>query len=411
MTIKKLLEYVLAAVGTTGLAKAPALALRKRRLNTFLRGEKKYRFPSFVNPHMSFIIPVFNGAHHTLECLLSILRVADGSYEVIIVDDGCSDETTALLSYFENVRVHRNPQNLGFLRSVNAGAKLAIGQYLVLINNDARLVEGSLVAALDVYETENNCGLMGARVRHVSGGLQEAGCMIYRDGTTNGYLRYQPEGDLRAMFQRDVDYCSGVFAIIARRHFESLGGLDEAYAPAYFEETDFCMRLRKKGLRCIFYPRLLVDHFEFGSSINSRAARQMIEDRRSLFLKRWAVTLHQQNFFPHEKSQIIERAALRLLPHPRNLLVFDANLDFPKDCQIAEKKLGHVTVYLLNGNAEIMKRLVAKMGVRVALAFGDWKQLRRFIKERAGIYDMLEVLTYMKPKQIAKLRSDMQLRS
>ena len=411
MSIAHLFKYLLAAFGTIGFAKAPALTLRKRQLNTFLRGEKKYRFPSFANPRMSFIISVFNGAYHTLECLMSILRVADGSYEVIIVDDGCSDETTALLSYFENVRVRRNPQNVGFLRSVNAGAKLAIGQYLVLINNDARLVEGSLVAALDVYEAENNCGLMGARVRHVSGGLQEAGCMIYQDGTTNGYLRYQPEGDLRAMFQRDVDYCSGVFAIIARRHFESLGGLDEAYAPAYFEETDFCMRLRENGLRCIYYPRILVDHFEFGSSANSGAARQMIEDRRSLFLKRWAGTLHKQNFFPLEKSQITERAALRLLPHPRELLIFDANLDFPKDGQIADKNVGHITVYLLNGNAKIMKRLVAKAGVRVALAFGDWKQLRRFIKERAGIYDMLEVLTDMKPKQIAKLRSDMQLRS
>ena len=60
-------------------------------------------------------------------------------------------------------------------------------------------------------------------------------------------MRYQPEDDLRALFQRDVDYCSGVFAIIARRHFEALGGLDEAYALAYFEGTDFCMRLRGKG--------------------------------------------------------------------------------------------------------------------------------------------------------------------
>ena len=64
--------------------------------------------------------------------------------------------------------------NLGFLRSVNTGAALAQGQYHVLLNNDARLIEGSPSSALDRLEAESNCGFMGARVRHVSGGLQEA---------------------------------------------------------------------------------------------------------------------------------------------------------------------------------------------------------------------------------------------
>ncbi|HEY5363268.1 MAG TPA: hypothetical protein VIJ49_03635 [Aestuariivirga sp.] len=73
---------------------------------------------------------------------------------------------------------------------------------------------------------------MGARVRHVSGGLQEAGCIIYQDGTPNGYLRYEREDDLRALFQRDVDYCPGVFAIITQRQYEVLGGVGEAYAPS-----------------------------------------------------------------------------------------------------------------------------------------------------------------------------------
>ncbi len=142
--------------------------------------------------------------------------MADGSYEAIVIDDGSTDETTELLTYFENVRVHKNSHNQGFLRSVNTGAALAQGQYLVLLNNDARLIEGSLSSALDRFEAEGNCGLMGARARHVSGGLQEAGCIIYQDGTTNGYLRYEREDDLRALFQRDLDYCSGVFAIITQ---------------------------------------------------------------------------------------------------------------------------------------------------------------------------------------------------
>ena len=160
MKVKNLVNYIIAAAGTTGLAKAPALALRKRLLKNYLTSPSPSRaaFAHAANPRISFIIPVFNGAHHTLECLLSILRVADCSCEVIVVDDGSNDETQALLSRFENIRIHCNVQNLGFLRSINVGAKLARGEYLVLVNNDARLVEGSLAAALEVYESEKIVG-------------------------------------------------------------------------------------------------------------------------------------------------------------------------------------------------------------------------------------------------------------
>ena len=407
--MRRLLNYLVAAVGTTGLAKAPALAVRKRRLKAFLRSGHKHDFPLSPRPRISFVIPVYNGAHHTLECLLSILNVADSLYEVIVVDDGCSDETATLIAQFGNVRLHHNEKNLGFLRSINAGAKLAKGQYLVLINNDARLVEGSLSTALDRYQAEKNCGLMGARVRHVSGGLQEAGCIIYQDGTTNGYLRYRSDDDLRAMYQRDVDYCSGVFAIIARQHFESLGGLDEIYAPAYFEETDFCMRLREKGLRCIYNPQLLVDHFEFGSSANAKAARQMIEVRRALFLKRWSETLRRQSFFPREAAETIEKAALRLLPHPRRLIILDANAAASLEAPVFDTKTGHATLYVLNGTDKFMKRLVAKTDLNVALASGNQRQLKRFLKRRLGIYDTVESSTDVEPNLIADLRNLLQL--
>jgi hypothetical protein len=260
----------------------------------------------------------------------------------------------------------------------------------VLLNNDARLLEGSLSAALNLYESENNCGLMGARVSHVSGGLQEAGCIIYQDGTTNGYLRYQPEDDLRALFQRDVDYCSGVFAIIARRHFELLGGLDEAYAPAYFEETDFCMRLREKGLRCIYNPRLMIDHFEFGSSAMAKAARQKIEVRRGIFLNRWTGVLKAQGYFAKEQTESIEAAALRLLPHPRRLVVLDARSALAEAPDFLPKSIGHVTFYVVNGNRSLLKRLVVKADMRVAFACGNRRQLRLFARSRVGFFGALE---------------------
>ena len=405
MNIANLARYVLAVAGTSDLAKLPALAIRRRRLQSFmLRGEKR-RFPYHANPRVSFVIPVFNGAYHTLECLLSILRLADSTYEVIIVDDGCSDETIALLGRFDNVRLHRNEKNIGFLRSINAGSKLAKGEYLILFNNDARLVEGSLNEAINAYECEKNCGFMGVRVRHVSGGLQEAGCIIYQDGTTNGYLRYQREDDLRALFQRDVDYCSGVFAIVARLQFQDLSGLDEAFAPAYFEETDFCMRLRQKGLRCIYYPRLLIDHFEFGSSANAKASRRMINERREKFLSRWKPTLQLQRFFPREGMADIDSAALRLLQHPCRLLIVDENSIKSLNPQVFAGNSGHTTIYVLGGKSKLLKLLFAKFDVRVAWALGNRDQLKRFVSRRQGVYDVIEAKTEFGTEFLSELRN------
>lgn len=409
MKIGALLSYMIAAVSTTGIAKAPALALRKRRLKAFLSSSRSYTFPTSPHPRASFVVTVFNNAHHTLECLLSVLRMAEGAYEVIIIDDGSSDETLLMLARFKNVKVHRNAQNLGYLRSVNVGAELARGQYLVLINSDARLIQCNLTAALDSYEAEENCGMMGARVRHVGGGLQEAGSIIYQDGTTNGYLRYQSENDPRAMYQRDVDYCSGVFAIIARQHFESLKGFDEAYAPAYFEETDYCMRLREKGLRCIYNPHLLVDHFEFGSSKNAKTARKMIEMRRSIFLARWAETLKAQQFFPRESSKTRDSAALRLLPHPRRLVILDAKAAGSPDIQSMCENKGHLTFFVLGGTTGSIKRMIAKTGRDVAWFCGSRGQLRRFVRGSAGVFDVLDASANVDADFVIGLRKSIAL--
>ncbi|MEO9167381.1 MAG: hypothetical protein ABI230_03165 [Aestuariivirga sp.] len=94
----------------------------------------------------------------------------------------------------------------------------------------------------------------------------------------------------------------------------------------------------------------------------------MIEERRSLFLKRWAETLRRQRFLPQENVLNFERAALRLLPHPRRLVIVDAGTaEVEAELQ---SNIGHRTLYVLHGTRVLMKRLVAKTDMNVALAYG-----------------------------------------
>ncbi len=90
-------------------------------------------------------------------------------------------------------------------------------------------------------------------------------------------------------FRRDVDYCSGAFLLFASEKFRELGGFDEAYAPAYYEESDFCLRLRlrlrQQGLRVIYEPAARVRHYEFASAGGMRAAAALQDKNRALFRK------------------------------------------------------------------------------------------------------------------------------
>ena len=269
-----------------GRTKRRLLAGREKKLKQFLASDDRHSFPKVTVPRATLIIPVYNQACHTLECLMSLLDAGGEWLEVMVWDDGSSDETTAVLARFKNLRVCNSPANQGFLRSCNAAVKEARGEMVLLMNNDARLIEGSISGALDDFKREKNCGLMGARISLASGGLQEAGAMIFADGGTYGYLRHRPVDDPRALIKRDVDYCSGVFLIFERDTFLNMDGFDEIYAPAYYEETDFALRVWQNAMRCVYNPKILIEHFEFGSRPNARK-RAQISRNRKIFLERW----------------------------------------------------------------------------------------------------------------------------
>jgi len=368
MKIIDLIKRVAAIPGTIGFAKQRQLNDRRAALRKFMDEGRREAFPLPINPRCTIIIPTFNGAEHTLQCLLSLLPHAADWLEILVYDDCGTDQTMDLVSRFKNVVAVRANQNGGFLKAVNAATNLAHGEYVILMNNDAKLVEGSIAEALDRFEREKSCGYMGARVKFASGVLQEAGCIIYQNGTTNGYLRFAAAEDPRAMFIRDVDYCSGVFCILRRDKFLAMGGFDLAYAPAYFEETDLCMRLREAGLRCIYNPSLLIEHFEFGSQPTASAKRNIAE-RRQIFLGRWEKTLVEQGFPKSLIAGSAEVAASRLQPHPRLLIV--AHYD-DLDCSLVASHAAAnaaTTLHVLHCPASKRPILVKALTGAVELSF------------------------------------------
>lgn len=266
----------------------------ERALDAFLGNSEKLTVPAVESPVLSVLLVFYNQAHLSLLCLCTLLEHADIPFELIIVDNASSDRTNDLLERLENVRLIQNQENLGFVKAVNQGAELATGEFLLLLNNDAFIEPGAPGAAIDVLREDPGAGAVGGRIELLDGKLQEAGNIIWRDGSCAGYGRGENPKDGAFRFRREVDYCSGAFLAFRTAQFRELGGFDEAFAPAYYEESDFCLRLRRQGLRTMYEPRVRVRHYEFASTGGLQAAAALQEKNRALFREKHAEFLKGQ---------------------------------------------------------------------------------------------------------------------
>lgn len=245
-------------------------------------------------PRASIIVPVHNQLAFTERCLLSLARSGDATaFEVILVDDASSDASGTVLPAITGLRYQRNAGNLGFIGSCNAGAANAHGEFLVFLNNDTVVQPGWLDALLQTFASHPDTGLAGSKLVYPDGRLQEAGGIVFADGSAANYGRNGDPADPRYNFVREVDYCSGAALAIRRSLFRELGGFDSHYSPAYYEDTDLAMRVREHGPKVRYQPASVVVHFEGASS--GTDVRQGIKayqvSNQKKFAERWASVL------------------------------------------------------------------------------------------------------------------------
>jgi GT2 family glycosyltransferase/glycosyltransferase involved in cell wall biosynthesis len=256
-----------------------------------------FALPTSTQPRVSIIIPVYNKFAYTAACLRSLAEHAGSvPFEVVVVDDGSSDATPQRLAEISGIRAVRNAENLGFVGSCNAGAECATGEFVVFLNNDTVVTAGWLDALLRCFEQEPDCGLVGAKLVYPDGRLQEAGGIVFADGSGWNYGRFDDPADPRYNFRREADYCSGAAILMRRDLFVQLGGFDARYAPAYYEDTDLAFAVRAAGKKVFYEPRSMVIHFEgvtAGTDTGSGMKRFQVVNRDK-FLHKWTNELARQ---------------------------------------------------------------------------------------------------------------------
>lgn len=275
-------------------------------------------------PRASIVIPVFNQFAHTLQCLRALAAPPPrAAVEIIVVDDGSSDETAACLAQVAGLRYHRRAENGGFIAACNDGAALARGEYLAFLNNDTVPQPGWLDAMLGTFDAHPGTGLVGAQLLYPDGRLQEAGGIVFADGSGWNYGRFDAPDDPRYSFVRDVDYCSGAAIAVPRALFASLGGFDRRYAPAYYEDTDLAFAVRAAGLRVLYQPAARVVHDEGATSGTdlSQGPKAYQTRNREVFAAKWASALAMQ---PAPDAGGEASPGRRAASAPRRVLVIDS---------------------------------------------------------------------------------------
>ncbi len=223
-------------------------------------------------PIISIVIPVHNGTWITYRCLRALQRNQDTvPFEVIIVDDASTDQTKMLLDNLRGVRVIRNFENMGYLRSTNLGATLARGKFIALLNNDTEPISGWLDELYAVMEKEPRIAIAGSTLIYPDGRLQESGGQIFSNGNAWNLGRGSDPNKSEFRFSREVDYCSAAAILVRSDFWTKVNGFDERYIPAYCEDSDLSMSAWNNGYSVVVCPTSWVIHYEGLSHGNSPA--------------------------------------------------------------------------------------------------------------------------------------------
>jgi len=261
----------------------------------------------------SIIVVSWNGVPYLKDCLDSVLAQIGPEDEVILVDNASTDGSVELVrAWYPEVRIIENPRNLGFAGGANVGLRAARGDFLILLNQDVRVLPGWLDALIDTFSVPN-VGIAGCKLLYPDGRIQHAGGLIYWPLGLPDHLGYGQPDQGQWDELREVDYVTGASWGFRRDVMEQVGLLDEGFWPGYYEEVDYCFRARKAGWLVVYNPKSAGIHKESvslgkGSQIYNEALHR---GRLRFVLKHTPLSRLMDEFFPAE-ARFLREASIEL---------------------------------------------------------------------------------------------------
>lgn len=255
--------------------------------------------PPDNNPLVSVVIPTSDHSNMLEPCVRSILeKTTYANYEIILVDNNSREKATE--ACYERlvelgggrVRVERFNGTFNFSSIVNFGASRSRGEYLLLLNNDTRVITPEWMSRMLGISTREEVGAVGCRLYYPDETTQHAGIVVSGMGAGHLFLDF-PRGSHGyfnlADTQRALSAVTAACMMVRRNVFDEVGGFDEELAVAY-NDVDFCLKLREKNLLVVYTPEVELYHYESisrGSENNAEKVRRYHREL-TLLLHRWS---------------------------------------------------------------------------------------------------------------------------
>ena len=379
-----------------------AMAAARLHWEALFLNDRVIAFPQTQRPNISIVI-VSRGARYILAMTLANMARYQPdeaeAFEVILVDNASDLDTRKLFPRLENLTLIQNEENCGFGRACNQGAALARASRILFLNPDVDLFPGALKAMCDGFSLFERVGIVGARLVFPGGYLQEAGANFVDDAqVTHPYLRGEKNASApEALYAREVGYVSGAAMMIDRSLFETLGGFDAAFDPAYFEDTDLCVRAQRLGRSVVYQPRAIAFHYENATSPNRAAADALIDKHRDVFLRRHRKWLFDSGAHPTGfMARDMNRFRMRVLYVDDETPHQDKGGGLPRANSIiaAMVSMGYQVTVLPVSRIDVEpadRYRDIHPAVEILEPQGGLLLLKNLICERAGYYDVLWV--------------------
>ena len=257
------------------------------------------------NPKVSIVIPNKDHLEDLQRCITSVLdKSTYDNYEIIVVENNST--TDEIYNYYKkiqenaNIRVITYEGDFNYSRINNLGVANAQGEYILLLNNDTKVITLDWIEELLMYAQREDVGAVGAKLYYEDKTIQHAGVVLglgahrtaghshYRVSSSNlGYMG-------RLCYAQNVMAVTGACLMMKRALFTELGGLDEDFAVS-LNDVDLCVRAWKAGYVNVFTPFAELYHFESISrgldNAGEKAARY--ERESEAFRTKWKEVLEE----------------------------------------------------------------------------------------------------------------------
>jgi GT2 family glycosyltransferase len=247
---------------------------------------------------LSLIVLNHNKAAYTAHLLDTLPLTGGVEVEVLLVDNGSTDDTPTVLAAFAAkapwpTRILSFGENIGAIRGRNEAMAVAAGDHFAFLDNDTAVRDSDWAQRLlAILAADPSIGIVAPKLVFpwAPHAIEFAGCEV----TRGGRIIYRGRGEAidapEFNVQRDCPCLISACIVFPRRLYDEYGGLDEVFSPVQYEDLDFCYRVRSHGLRCVYVPSVEMYHWEHTTTAGSSGINfQMVTLRNGrTFAKRWA---------------------------------------------------------------------------------------------------------------------------